>query len=293
MHKPRVSVVIPTYNRAETVAPAVQSVLDQSLKDIDVIAVDDGSSDETVAVLKAMQDPRLRVLTLTVNQGVSAARNHGIAAADSHWVAFQDSDDIWHPEKLERQMARLEGSDHVAVYCGMDVDGAQGSTYVPARTLRHRDGDVLPSLVHKSFISTQTVIVRRDILQALGGFDEHLSALVDWELMLRVAQTGRIALVDMPLVRQTFSANSITRDRQRRVAARAHIVEKHGALIDRFPGALAQQHYALAGGYRICGDFGRATDHMAKARQRAPWRPRWWIADAWLRLNRRLGKRRP
>ena len=298
MSPPRVSVVIPAYNRAATIEAAVRSVLDQSFADFEAIVVDDGSTDGTLRMLDAIEDPRLRILCQETNRGVSAARNLGISAARAPWVAFQDSDDLWRADKLARQMARLEFYEReavafpVAIYCGMEIEERGGSSYVPRRNLSHRDGDVLLELVRRSFISTQTLIVRRDILQDVGGFDEDLRALVDWDLMLRVAQRGPVALVDEPLVRQRFSDNSITHDPLRRVEARRHLVAKHADLIDRFPGAMAEHHYQLSGGFRRCGDLERAARHMSEARRRAPWKPRWWLAALWLRALR-LTRRRP
>jgi len=284
MSQPRVSVVVPCYNRAGTVGSSVRSVLEQSFSDLELIVVDDGSTDTTLGILDAIDDPRLQILRKDTNAGVSAARNSGIATARAQWVAFQDSDDIWHPDKLARQMNILEapGANHVAAYCGMEIEMAGETRYVPQRGAAHREGDVLPGLVWHSFISTQTLIIRREILQEVGGFDEDLRALVDWELMLRVAQSGPVALIDEPLVRQRFSSNSITNDPLRRVEARAALVAKHTELIDSFPGALAAQHYTLSGGFRRCGQLERAALHMAEARKRKPWKSRWWLATLWL-----------
>jgi glycosyltransferase involved in cell wall biosynthesis len=290
MSPPRVSVVIPAYNRAATIQAAVQSVLDQSFTEFELIVVDDGSTDNTLDILDTIEHPKLRVLREKTNSGAGAARNRGIAAARAPWVAFQDSDDLWHREKLERQMARLEEEEAkantppIAVYCGMEIEETDGFRYVPRRDLAHREGDVLPELVSHSFISTQTLIVRRDILAAIRGFDENLRALEDWELMLRVAQRGPVALVDEPLVYQRFSDNSITNDQYCRVEARYLVVAKHAELIDRFPSALAAQHYALSGGFRSCGNLTRALCHMKEARKREPRKLRWWLAALWLRM---------
>jgi glycosyltransferase involved in cell wall biosynthesis len=295
MFRIRVSVVITAYNQAGTIRAAVQSVLDQSFANLELIVVDDCSTDNTLRLLGTIEDSRLHVFRQETNRGVSAARNRGIAIARAPWVAFQDSDDLWHPGKLTRQMARLDawslkmGAAPVAAYCGMEIEEPSGPRYVPRRNLPHREGDVLPKLVWRSFISTQTLIVRRDILQDVGGFDEELRALVDWELMLRVAQCGPVALIDEPLVRQRFSDNSITRDPLRRVEARSYLVAKHADLIERYPGAMAEHHYQLSGGFRRCGDLERALRHMKEARRHEPRRLRWLLMDAALRLRRTFG----
>lgn len=272
MPDPRVSVVIAAFNREDSVRAAVDSVLEQTYPDLELIVVDDGSSDGTIAALEAISDPRLTVIASGENRGVSAARNRGIEAARGHWVAFHDSDDIWRPEKLAKQMADLDapGADFVAGYCGMEIEHANPPRYVPDPAIPHRSGDIMPSLISQSFISTQTLIVRRDQLDRHGGFDEDLKALVDWELMLRIAPEGLVALVDEPLVLQRFSDNSITRNSARRVAARAHLVEKHEAQIANYTGALARHFHALAGGYRMAGDLDQARAYAARAIAAAP-----------------------
>lgn len=272
MPDPRVSVVIAAFNREDSVRAAAESVLTQTYPDFELIVVDDGSSDGTIAALEAISDPRLTVIAASQNRGVSAARNRGIEAARGHWVAVHDSDDIWRPEKLAKQMADLDapGADFVAGYCGMEIEGTDPPRYVPDPAIPHRSGAIMPSLISQSFISTQTLIVRRDLLDRHGGFDEGLKALVDWELMLRIAPEGPVALVDEPLVLQRFSGNSITHNSARRVAARAHLVEKHEARIAEYDGALAGHFHAIAGGYRMAGDLDLARTYAAKAIAAAP-----------------------
>lgn len=120
----KISVVVPCYNRADTVEEAIQSVLDQEWPALEVIAVDDRSTDDTLAVLQKMRVPNLRVVQNINGSGVSSARNLGIKSAsrDANWIAFQDSDDVWLPGKLKAQVEGLLAKpDHVASYCGMVV----------------------------------------------------------------------------------------------------------------------------------------------------------------------------
>lgn len=278
MPDPRVTAVIAAFNREDSVLAAADSVLEQTYTDLELIVVDDGSSDGTLKALEAISDPRLTVIAAGENRGVSAARNRGIEAARGHWVAFHDSDDLWCPEKLAKQMAGLDapGADYVAGYCGMEIEGTDPPRYVPDPAIPHRSGAIMPSLISQSFISTQTLIVRRDLLARHGGFDEDLKALVDWELMLRIAPEGPISLIDEPLVLQRFSENSITRNSARRVAARVHLVQKHESVIAGYDGALATHFHAIAGGWRIAGDLDQARAYTARAIAEAPlnWRYR-------------------
>ena len=144
-------------------------------------------------------------------------------------------------------------------------------------------GDILPSLVETSFISTQTLIVRKDILQLESGFDPEQLALVDWELMLRVSGRGAVAYIDEPLVIQRFSGNSITRSSRRRADARARLALKHRDLFSRFPGTLARHFHAVSGAYRQVGDFGRALEFNHHARKADP--TSWRLRTAAIRLS--------
>jgi glycosyltransferase involved in cell wall biosynthesis len=303
MTVPAVSVVLPAFNRAETIRAAIASVLRQSWRDFELLVVDDGSTDGTLEAAKAEADRRVRVLSTPRNLGAAGARNHGLAAARAPWIAFQDSDDEWLPEKLARQMARLlePGAGWIGAHCGMIVMGRAedrprarspgrpaGRTevrYIPDASVRAPEGDILAEVLRKSFISTQMLVARRDALEAVGGFDEELRALVDWELMLRLAPRGPFAFVDEPLVLQRFSANSITRDRARRAEARARIIAKHRALFARHPAVLARHYRTLAGEHRLLGDIPAARTALAAGRGVRPLDPRLWALSAYFGLR--------
>jgi glycosyltransferase involved in cell wall biosynthesis len=289
--RPPVSVVVPAYDRAASIRPALDSVLRQTFSDFELIVVDDGSTDGTREVVRAIDDPRLRLVETPRNMGASAARNLGIAEARGTWVAFQDSDDEWLPLKLEKQMARLlaPGAGFVAGYCGMlilgepdapDGPGAAGgrltARYFPGPEATELEGDLVVPLLRDSLISTQTLVARRDALREVGGFDPELRSLIDWDCALRLAPLGPIAFVDEPLVLQRFSLNSITRDRARRIASQIRLVEKHAPLLAGRPAIHPRRHYVIAGGQRQAGDLAAARGSLARARALDPANPRYW-----------------
>jgi glycosyltransferase involved in cell wall biosynthesis len=176
---PKISVIIPAYNRAGAIRLSAESVLRQTVSDLEVIVVDDASSDGTPEAAEAIGDPRLRVIRLAENRGPSGARNAGMEAARGEWIAFQDSDDEWLPSKLERQFAAMErlGPDTIGAYCGMAVIGtpeAGGAaagpatvSYEPHHRAPHRHAplegaNMRHSLLHAgSLISTQTLASTR------------------------------------------------------------------------------------------------------------------------------------
>jgi glycosyltransferase involved in cell wall biosynthesis len=195
---PRVSVIIPTYNRAAMVTEAVASVAAQTYRDLEILVVDDGSTDGTGAALAAW--PQVRLLRHATRRGVAAARNRGAAAARGEWLAFLDSDDLWLPDKLARQMAYLEERPGLFL-CQTDETWVRRGVRVN-KPLSHRKAAgriFLPSL-QRCLISPSAVILPRRLLSDHGGFDATLPAAEDYDLWLRLTWRHEVGLVDEPLV---------------------------------------------------------------------------------------------
>jgi hypothetical protein len=218
-------VVIPTYNRAHTVLDAVQSVLAQRFGDLELIVVDDGSTDDTAEQLARVTDPRLHYVA-GPHAGVSAARNLGVRKAAGELIAFLDSDDLWFPDKLGREVAFLRRHPGVDIVFS-DLEKRQGDVVFPSfmrqtavfsRRLRHRsypDGLVLEprdmrlTLLEEVPIKPSALTLRRAAFEAVGGFDERWSSSEDWEFLLRLAQRYRFAYLDRPLAVLTISPDSL------------------------------------------------------------------------------------
>lgn len=274
-----VSVIIPCRDRETTIAEAVQSVLSQDYDPLEVIVVDDGSRDDTLGILGKLTDPRVMVLRNDGASGPSGARNFGVRHARGEWIAFQDSDDIWLPGRLSRQMGRLANGHYIAGFCGMSIKADTNPdslvlARVPDRAITISPENLLPALLRGSFISTQMLILRRTVFDHAGGFDEAFPALVDWELMLRVAPQGAIDFLDEDLVIQRMSDNSVTRSVEKRVLAQRLVIRKHKALFDSDPEAYAQHHHRISGGLRALGDFRDARRHAIRALRARPFAPR-------------------
>jgi len=212
---PLVSGIIPCYNRPEYVAQAIESALAQTYPALEIIVVDDGSTDDTPAVLERYAD-RVRIVR-QANAGTAAARNAGIRASSGKYLAWLDSDDTWLPEKIAAQVAVLEQFPEVGVvytFCAsMDVDGnpppPDGPVPIPAPVIRR---DILRMMVVESEIMPQSCLVRRTALDAAGWFDPAYLA-EDWELNFRLAQRCVYAYLDAPLTRYRIHPNSKTGDR--------------------------------------------------------------------------------
>jgi glycosyltransferase involved in cell wall biosynthesis len=210
---PKVSVVIPTYNRADKVPKSIESVLAQTFSDLEVIVVDDGSSDDTSRVLGEAFGDRIRYFA-QANQGASMARNKGIAESRGEWIAFLDSDDLWEKDKLEWQMKAVE-----------QFGGECGGCYTDTRLFNHTETRTLFQMAEKSFRHGETIGVNKDVLRLLvrpGGagmvvclssflgraddvrktnFDPKLPYSQDSEFLFRLAMRTKFCYVNRPLVR--------------------------------------------------------------------------------------------
>jgi glycosyltransferase involved in cell wall biosynthesis len=195
---PVVSVIIPTFNRRALVGEAVASVLAQRGTDFELIVVDDGSTDGTEAALAPLRE-RLRYLGQR-NRGVSAARNAGARSAGGAWLAFLDSDDLWLPDKLDAQLAYVREHPEARICQTGEIWVRNGVRVNPCAHHRKPEGDVFEASLRRCLVSPSAVMLRRDLFEAAGGFDEGLPACEDYDLWLRLARTNRVALIDRPLV---------------------------------------------------------------------------------------------
>lgn len=224
-----VSVVIPVHNRATAVRRAIASVLAQTCQDVEIIVVDDGSTDGTAAAISQIDDPRVRVIGHERSRGASAARNTGIRASRGEFVAFLDSDDEWLPSKLERQLKVFARSDNGVglVYTGAELlyDEAGVRRFVPRRR-----GDLRRLLLRDNCVGGCSVgMVRRRVLEEVGGFDESLPARQDVDLWFRISTRYRVDFVPDALVRvaKSHDAVRITTDVANRLKARELFCRKY------------------------------------------------------------------
>ncbi len=192
-----VSVIIPTCNRAPLLGRALASVLGQSRPPDEVIVVDDGSSDETPALM-AQRFPGVLYLRQE-NRGVSAARNRGIRQASSQWLAFLDSDDEWLPRKLERQLALLAAEPQWHIIHNDEIWIRRGRRVNPMKKHAKQGGWIFARCLPLCVISPSAVMIRRSVFASVGLFDESLPACEDYELWLRICCRYPVAYVDEAL----------------------------------------------------------------------------------------------
>jgi glycosyltransferase involved in cell wall biosynthesis len=232
---PEVSVIIATRNRWKVLAThGLPSALTQRDVDLEVIVVDDASTDDTRLRLLEIEDRRLKVLSHSVNRKLPAARNTGIQAAQGTWLAFLDDDDLWSPHKLRLQIDAAERAQAPWVY------GAAVIVDVEKRVLGRdplpEPGD-LPSLLQQgNFVpgGGSNVVVRASMVDRVGGFDEELLFFEDWELWLRLADASLPAVCrDFVMARVEHPNNMVLRDAKQVMPAYVRMISKHGAVTRR------------------------------------------------------------
>lgn len=185
-----VSVVIPTYNRAGLIKRSVESVLNQTYPHLEVIVVDDSSTDNTKEVLSSINDERFKPIFIEKNQGACHARNVGNSNAAGEFIASHDSDDIWDPHKLELQLKFMQEKNYDLSFCQiLRIDTGGHQKYAPSKKFHFDKDSFFPQLLKSNFIPTITTIVKRDVQEQIT-YDASLKRFTDWDFALRVAKAG-------------------------------------------------------------------------------------------------------
>ena len=215
MPSPLISVVIPAYNAQATLLETIESVRRQTFSDFELLVIDDGSTDETLARAKSVRDPRIRVSSFA-NRGLAVSRNRGIDQSLGEFLSFIDADDLWTPDKLERQLGALRRHPEAALAYSwtafLDADGR----FLFAKEPSHFEGDVFGELVRHAFIASgSNILVRRDCAVAAGGFDASLEAAQDWDFCLRIAALRPFALVPSYQILYRIGEDSMSADAAR------------------------------------------------------------------------------
>lgn len=243
------TIIIPTYNRPHLLPRAVESALGQTLDEIEVIVVDDASTEP----VQLPKHPKLRVIRLEENRGISAVRNIGAKAARSRWITFLDDDDILLPHQAEISLNALKETTlppPVAVLSGMEVVSPKGKvleTRMPPTLKRgsHFFLEDIPS--GQSFLSKQTLVIEKDLLLSLGGYDESLSSREHTELFLRLNPVCSLLGIPVVTYRQTAHLGSrLSQTSQLRQVDFERVLHKHKALFQAHPKGFANVLYSHA-----------------------------------------------
>jgi hypothetical protein len=204
---PLISVILPSYNHARFVTAAVRSVLDQTVQDLELIVVDDGSNDDTPDLVESIHDPRLQLIRLGQNR-LQHPRNTGLSLARAQYIAFQNSDDVWHPQKLEKQLKVMqERKDVAACFTEVEIideDGHATFNSWAAGSFTNKNHSNLEWLKYffedGNFLCISSAMIRRKPLEQVGNFRGSLVQLSDLDLWIRLAALGQIYIVNEKLI---------------------------------------------------------------------------------------------
>lgn len=228
-NEPLVSVIIPTYNRRNTILASVNSVLNQTYKNIELIVVDDCSTDDTISILEQINDKRLKIIRHSENKGQNAARNTGIKASTGEYIAHHDSDDIWHLNKLEIQMNKIQEVKADVLCCQTAVNDEDSHKYLynhPNEKLVKEGFISYKQLLKYNCTTTQTIIGKAECFKDIL-FDENQPRFTDWALSLDLVKKYKFYYQQAVLVDVYQQKDSITKNPQKGVRGMEMLFEKH------------------------------------------------------------------
>jgi len=235
--EPLVSIIIPTYNRAKFLPRAVNSVLNQTFKDFELIIVDDASTDNTKDIIQGFKDPHIRYIKHNDNRGIAGARNTGIKTSKGEYIAFLDDDDEWLPEKLTLQVRKFEKCpDRVGlIYCNY--------TSIDVTTGTKRDKNLVPcmnnilykQLLSGNIIGSGTYLIKKECFDKVGLFDEEVLGKEDWDMWIRIARYYHFDYLLETLVIHYDHPSQMTSNLNKRYIALEKIIKKHENNMRNFP----------------------------------------------------------
>jgi len=197
---PSISVIIPTYNREQYLPRAIDSVLSQTYTGLELIIVDDASTDGTEELVKSYNDQRVKYIKLNKNSGVSTARNTGIKKALYDWVAFLDSDDEWFPHKLKTQINFLKNNKNIKLIHSNEIWHKDDSVVKQLKKHQKFGGHIFDKCLPLCSISPSTVLIHKDIFNGVGLFNEDFVVCEDYDLWLRITYKHDVGLIKEPLI---------------------------------------------------------------------------------------------
>lgn len=269
MASPAVSVIIPTYNHAQFLRAAIQSVVDQTYPDWEIVVVNNYSEDDTVQIVASFNDPRIRLVNFRNHGVIAASRNHGMSLANGKSIAFLDSDDVWYPEKLQRCMDAL--GEEAEVVCHGEAWIKEGSPprivmYGPQSRTRY-----LPLLYDGNCLSTSAIVVRKSALDKVGGFSEdpQMVTAEDYELWLRLAREGCIfVMVEEVLGEYRIHGGNQSKAVMRNLGAELAVLQKHFSMMaaDSFATRLKMQRRVALAYYSAARGMQAEGNHVSGMR---------------------------
>lgn len=270
----KVSVIIPTHNRADLIGRAIQSVLNQTYQNFEIVIINDGSIDNTEQIVKEFKDPRIIYLVQKENRGTSIAKNIGIKVAKGKYIAFLDDDDDWLTEKLEKQVDKLEKSSPEIgiIYCGYWMLNKERKILKEIRP--KFKGEIYKNLLRRNFIALPTVLIRKEVFEKTGLFDEGLNFGEDWDIFLRMAKFYKFDFVDEYLVNCYICGRRLTTESSKDPSARIYslrrIIEKNIGEYQKKPEIYSCVLRSLGNSCCQGGNINQGRDYFKKSIKISP-----------------------
>ena len=272
---PFVSVIIPTYNRLELLKETVDSVRKQHFRDFEIVVVNDGSEDGTAEWLAQQSDV---IFVDQPNSGIASSRNKGSSVSKGEWLAFLDHDDIWAPDKLQSQVDFVRANPEVGMVAVKHVRlGTRAISTGPGKWTK---GDLFVKAFSESFIHTSSVMIRRDVLERIGGFPTKYRFADEFDVWLKISRNHDIAFLDKPLVFIRFYDSNTSHNRLG-VRSDTYDILMKNYDPDRIPRkiflkTLSNHDISFGRAYVNLNDLNNALTWFRSAVSRTPFRPRAW-----------------
>ena len=263
---PKVSIIIPTYNRVEFLAISVNSVLNQTFTDFELIISDDASTDNTRQYVKSISDPRVKYICNDKNLGIAATRNNALTSSEGQYIAFLDDDDEWFEDKLTLQIDKIKECPPQTggIYSGvkyLDVE-REKITFVSVPKIR---GKILNSLLSENFLVTSALLLKKECFQKIGQFDTAFRSASDFDMWIRIACEYEFDYIEKPLIKYKVHNNKITNDNEAVIYSIKLLLSKHKNLYSRHRAAYSSYTCKLGIFYLYDGQLQKARKAFARA----------------------------
>ena len=271
---PKVSVIIPTYNRAEFLCSAITSVLNQTFHNFEIIVVDDASQDHTREVMNSLGDKRIRYIRHEKNKGVAATRNTGLVNAKGTYIAFLDDDDEWLPEKLQKQFNLLESCQNIVgvVYTGAFVV-RKSDRKILYKVFPNKRGDIFNLILAKNKIAyTSTIFLRRQCFEKIGLFDKSLEFAEDYDMWLRISKEFQFEYINELLIKYILhdDKQSLTHNYETVIRDLEILLKKYAPLLEANSKGQSYHYRELGEVYCRIGDIKKGREAFVRAIKLAP-----------------------
>lgn len=245
MKEELISVIMPTYNRGYIIENAINSIINQTYKNFELIIVDDFSTDNTDEIVNSYKDSRIKYIKLEKNSGANFARNIGLKNAHGRYITFQDSDDISYATRLEDELAELKNQNVEWVFSSFKKISKNNVEVVPKKQID--SSLILDKMLFKNYITTQVLFLKREILEEIQ-FDETLPRFQDWDLIIRVAEKYNGYHLNKILLDMYIQEDSITKNPVKGYKALEKILEKYN---DKFNYKQKARHYCRIATFKL------------------------------------------